>query len=71
MMSKNYVAFHFPRKKKDKYLFAGIKKHHLVNKFENKSLFGSLSLFISSHVEAQNSGGYQNQHERIQHLNIC
>lgn len=62
--------FIFPGKK-DKYLFAGIKKHHLVNKFENKSLFGSLSLFISSHVEAQNSGGYQNQHERIQHLNIC
>lgn len=57
--------------KKDKYIFAGIKKYHLVNKFENKSLLGSLSVFISSHVEAQNSGRYQNQHERIQCLNIC
>ena len=56
--------------KKDKYIFAGIKKYHFVNKFENKSLLGSLSVFISSHVEAQNSGGYQNQHERIQRLNI-
>lgn len=40
-------------------LYVGIKKKSLDDKFENEYvLFGLVFLYIGSHGEAQNSGGY-------------